>query len=75
MQYMEEEIMEIRFEERKQLKENQTRSILVFGKYMTDYMFCYGLEQRRGMVRCQIVPQGPIELEPACVTLHCTGDI
>ncbi len=47
MQYMEEEIMEIRFEERKQLKEKTDQSILVFGKYMTDYMFCYGLEQKK----------------------------
>jgi branched-chain amino acid aminotransferase len=70
MQYMEEEIMEIRFEERKQLKEKPDQKHLGFGKYMTDYMFIMDWDKDQGWHDARIVPQGPIELDPACVTLH-----
>ena len=70
MQYMEEEIMEIRFEERKQLKEKPDQKHLGFGTNMTDYMFIMDWDKDQGWHDARIVPQGPIELDPACVTLH-----
>ena len=62
--------MEIRFEERKQLKEKPDQKHLGFGKYMTDYMFVMDWNKEEGWHDARIVPQGPIELDPACVTLH-----
>ena len=62
--------MEIRFEERKQLKEKPDQKHLGFGKYMTDYMFIMDWDKDQGWHDARIVPQGPIELDPACVTLH-----
>ena len=62
--------MEIRFEKREQLKEKPDQTQLGFGKYMTDYMFVMDWEQDRGWYDARIIPHGPIELMPACVTLH-----
>ena len=71
-----EEIMEIRFEERKQLKEKPDQKHLGFGKYMTDYMFIMDWDKDQGWHDARIVPQGPIELGSGmCDTALCTGDI
>ena len=56
--------MEIRFEERKQLKEKPDQKHLGFGKYMTDYMFIMDWDKDQGWHDARIVPQGPIELDP-----------
>lgn len=37
---------------------------------MTDYMFIMDWDKDQGWHDARIVPQGPIELDPACVTLH-----
>ncbi len=62
--------MEIRFEKRDQLKTKPDESNLGFGKYMTDYMFMYDWDKEQGWHDARIVPEGPIQLDPACVTLH-----
>ena len=62
--------MEIRFEERKQLKEKPDQKNLGFGKYMTDYMFVMDWTSTDGWTDARIVPHEPIALDPACVVLH-----
>ncbi len=62
--------MEIRFEKRAQLKEKPDWKNLGFGKYMTDYMFVCDWDREVGWHDARIVPEGPIELDPACMTLH-----
>ena len=62
--------MEIRFEKRAQLKEKPDWNHLGFGKYMTDYMFVMDWTKDKGWQDARIVPYGPIELDPSCVTLH-----
>ena len=62
--------MEIRFEEAKTLKEKPDQNNLGFGKYMTDYMFVCDWHRDQGWHDARIVPYAPIEMDPACVTLH-----
>ena len=62
--------MEIRFEQKAQLKEKPDQKNLGFGKYMTDYMFVLDWDQGIGWHDARIVPHEPILLDPACVTLH-----
>ena len=62
--------MEIRFEEVKTLKEKPDQNNLGFGKYMTDYMFVCDWHRDQGWHDARIVPYAPIEMDPACVTLH-----
>ena len=62
--------MEIRFEEAKSLKEKPDQKNLGFGKYMTDYMFVCDWHRDQGWHDARIVPYAPIEMDPACVTLH-----
>lgn len=64
------EIMDIKFEEAKTLKEKPTGA-LGFGKIYTDYMFIadYDADQG-GWHDARIVPFGPIELSPASMVLH-----
>ncbi len=62
--------MEIRFEQKAQLKEKPDQKNLGFGKHMTDYMFVLDWDQGIGWHDARIVPHEPILLDPACVTLH-----
>jgi branched-chain amino acid aminotransferase len=62
--------MDIRFEKRAELKKKPDWNNLGFGKYMTDYMFVYDWIKGKGWTDPRIVPEGPIALEPSCVTLH-----
>ena len=62
--------MEIRFEEAKTLKEKPDQNNLGFGKYMTDYIFVCDWHRDQGWHDARIVPYAPIEMDPACVTLH-----
>ena len=62
--------MDIRFEKREHLKEKPDQKHLGFGKYMTDYMFVMDWTKEDGWKDARIVPEGPISLDPACVTLH-----
>ena len=60
--------MEIRFEERKQLKEKPDQKHLGFGKYMTDYMFIMDWDKDQGWHDARIG-------SGMCDTALCTGDI
>lgn len=62
--------MDIRFEKRDVLKEKPDQNNLGFGKYMTDYMFIMDWTKDEGWHDARIVPEGPITMDPACVTLH-----
>ena len=62
--------MEIRFEKREKLKDKPDWNNLGFGKYMTDYMFICDWDREIGWHDARIVPEGPIEMDPACMTLH-----
>lgn len=62
--------MDIRFEKREHLKEKPDQKHLGFGKYMTDYMFVMDWTKEEGWKDARIVPEGPITMDPACVTLH-----
>ncbi len=63
-------VMDIRFEKREHLKEKPDQKHLGFGKYMTDYMFVMDWTKEEGWNDARIVPEGPITMDPACVTLH-----
>ena len=62
--------MDIRFEKRPVLKEKPDQKNLGFGKYMTDYMFVMDWTKEDGWKDARIVREGPITMDPACVTLH-----
>ena len=62
--------MDIRFEKRQTLKEKPDETNLGFGKYMTDYMFVCDWSKEQGWHDARIVPEGPIEMDPACMVLH-----
>ena len=62
--------MEIRFEKRDVLKVKPDQTKLGFGKYMTDYMFICDWSREEGWHDARIVPEGPIEIDPACMVLH-----
>lgn len=62
--------MDIRFEKRQTLKDKPDQSNLGFGKYMTDYMFICDWSKELGWHDARIVPEGPIEMDPACMVLH-----
>lgn len=62
--------MDIRFEKRQTLKEKPDETNLGFGKYMTDYMFICDWSKGQGWHDARIVPEGPIEMDPACMVLH-----
>lgn len=62
--------MDIRFEKRENLKAKPDQKNLGFGKYITDYMFICDWTKDEGWHDARIVPEGPIEMEPACMVLH-----
>jgi len=62
--------MNIRFVERKQLKDKPDWSNLGFGKYMTDYMFVMDWDKEQGWYDARIEPNAPMLMDPACVSLH-----
>ncbi|MEG0963469.1 MAG: branched-chain amino acid aminotransferase [Lachnospiraceae bacterium] len=62
--------MEIKFVKREILKEKPDQNHLAFGKYMTDYMFEMDWDKGQGWHDARIVPHGPVEMNPSCVTLH-----
>lgn len=62
--------MDIKFIKREQLKEKPDFKNLGFGKYMTDYMFVMDWNEEKGWHDATIQPYAPMELDPACVSLH-----
>jgi len=68
--YAEDIGMEIKFEKRNDLKTKPDQTALGFGKYMADYMFVCDWDREIGWHDARIVPEGPIEIDPACMVLH-----
>lgn len=62
--------MNVKFEERKELKQKPDFNNLGFGKYYTDYMFMMDWYSDKGFTDPRIIPYGPIEFDPASLVLH-----
>ena len=61
--------MEIKFTKAASLKAKPEKA-LGFGKYYTDYMFQMEYSKDQGWHDAQILPYGPIALQPATMVLH-----
>lgn len=63
--------MEIRFEERKQLKQKPgPNDELGFGKIFTDYMVLVDYNPEQGWHDPRIVPYGPLNINPGAMVFH-----
>ena len=62
--------MEIKITRAEVLKEKPDQSNLGFGRHFTDHMFTMDWTKEEGWHNAQIVPYGPIEMNPACMVLH-----
>lgn len=63
-------MMEIKFIERKELKEKPDMSTVTFGSTFTDYMLTASYNEENGWHDWTIEPYGPIQLAPTAVVLH-----
>ena len=63
-------MLEIRYELVKEKKAKPDWDNLGFGKHFTDHMFTMDWTKDKGWHNAQIVPYGPIEMNPACMVLH-----
>ena len=62
--------MEIKVTRAEVLKEKPDQNNLGFGKHFTDHMFTMDWTKEEGWHNAQIVPYGPIAMNPACMVLH-----
>ena len=62
--------MEIRFKERKSLKNKPDMNNLGFGNVFTDYMFVMDYEDDKGWIDARIVPYENIEVAPSAMVFH-----
>lgn len=62
--------MEIAITKRIDLKTKPLASELGFGQYFTDHMFTMQYNSELGWHEPEIVPHGPIQLDPAAMVLH-----
>ena len=62
--------MNIRFEERKELKQKPDMNNLGFGKVFTDYMVVVDYDPEHGWHDARIVPYGPLGLNPGAMIFH-----
>ncbi|MDR3270010.1 MAG: branched-chain amino acid aminotransferase [Peptococcaceae bacterium] len=56
-------------------KEHPDESHLGFGQHFTDHMFLLNYSPAQGWHNPRIVPYGPLELDPATMTLHYAQEI
>ncbi|MDR3289157.1 MAG: branched-chain amino acid aminotransferase [Peptococcaceae bacterium] len=56
-------------------KPHPEESNLGFGQYFTDHMFLLNFSPGKGWHNARIVPYGPLELDPATMTLHYAQEI
>ncbi|WP_082020971.1 branched-chain amino acid aminotransferase [Candidatus Soleaferrea massiliensis] len=66
---------ELKIELAKTLKEKPDQNNLGFGNYFTDHMFLMNYTEGQGWHDARIIPYGPIELDPACMTLHYAQEV
>ncbi|MDF9825437.1 branched-chain amino acid aminotransferase [Breznakia sp. PF5-3] len=62
--------MDIKITRATTLKEKPDQNKLGFGTYFTDHMFVMDYEEGKGWHNAQIVPYGPICMDPASMVLH-----
>lgn len=62
--------MEINITRATHLKDKPDQTNLGFGKYFTDHMFMMDYEEGKGWHNAQILPYGPIMMDPASMVLH-----
>ncbi len=62
--------MEIKITKTTAPKEKPPVDALGFGKHFTDHMFVMDYTEGIGWHDARIVPYGPIEMDPSCMTLH-----
>ena len=62
--------MEIKITKTTAPKEKPPVDALGFGKHFTDHMFVMEYTEGIGWHDARIVPYGPIEMDPSCMTLH-----
>ena len=62
--------MDIKITKTEVPKEKPPVNALGFGKHFTDHMFVMDYTEGIGWHDARIVPYGPIEMDPSCMTLH-----
>lgn len=62
--------MDIKINKAETLKEKPDQSNLGFGKYFTDHMLTIDWTTEEGWHNAQIIPYGPIMMDPAAMVLH-----
>jgi len=67
--------MNIAIEKATQLKTKPDENNLGFGKYFTDHMFTMDYEIGKGWHNAQIVPYGPISMDPGAMVLHYAQEV
>jgi len=67
--------MNISIEKVSQLKTKPDEGNLGFGKHLTDHMFTMDYETGKGWHNAQIIPYGPISMDPASMVLHYAQEV
>jgi len=67
--------MEIKIVESTNKKVKPENSVLGFGKYFSDHMFCMDYDDKEGWHNARIVPFSNISLHPASTVLHYGAEI
>lgn len=62
--------MDIKINKAETLKEKPDQSNLGFGRYFTDHMLTIDWTKEEGWHNAQIIPYGPIMMDPAAMVLH-----
>ena len=62
--------MQIKVTKREELKEKPDFADLPFAKYYSDYMFQMKWTEEKGWFDAEILPHGPITLEPSAMVFH-----
>lgn len=52
------------------VKPNFSNGVVPFGKVITDHMFLMDYTEGRGWENPRIVPHGPLQFDPSCVSFH-----
>jgi len=67
--------MNIYIEKASQLKVRPNEDNLGFGKYFADHMFTMDYEAGKGWHNAQIIPYGPIVMDPGSMVLHYAQEV
>lgn len=67
--------MEIKITRTTHPKAKPSMDGIPFGTYFSDHMFLMNYDPEHGWHDARIVPYGPLELEPSCMTLHYAQEV